>query len=166
MTHPHPHPHHASASSAPVPASPAAAGVEITLDPARIDVEAAHAFLSASYWAQDIPLDVLRRAIAHSLCVAALEGGRQVGFARLVTDRATFAYLADVYVLPEARGRGLSKQMLTALFGHPEVQGLRRMLLATRDAHGLYAAFGFTPLAAPARFMERYDPTVYQQPKA
>lgn len=143
-------------------APPSTPGVEITLDPARIDVEAAHAFLRTIYWAQDIPLEVLRRAIAHSLCVAALDEGRQVGFARLITDRATFAYLADVYVLPGHRGRGISRQMLAALFGHPDVQGLRRAMLATRDAHGLYEKFGFTPLAAPARFMERHDPMVYQ----
>ena len=136
--------------------------LDITFDPARIDVEAAHRFLRTSYWAQDIPLDVLRRAIAHSLCVAAFDHGAQVGFARLVTDRATFAYLADVYVLPDYRGQGVSRLLLAAFLGHPEVQGLRRLLLVTRDAHGLYERFGFTPLAAPARFMERHDPAVYR----
>jgi len=146
--------------TSPDPITPAA-GLEITFDPARIDVEAAHAFLRTTYWAQDIPLDVVRRAIAGSLCVAALDAGRQVGFARLVTDRATFAYLADVYVLPTHRGHGISRQLLTALLGHPEVQGLRRLMLVTRDAHGLYATLGFTPLAAPDRFMEVHRPGVY-----
>jgi GNAT superfamily N-acetyltransferase len=134
---------------------------EISFDPARIDVEAAHAFLAGTYWARDIPLGVVRKAIENSLCVAVLQGGRQLAFARVVTDRATFAYLADVYVLEEFRGRGLSKRMLEALFAHPELQGLRRTMLVTRDAHGLYAGFGFTPLAHPERVMERHDPGIY-----
>jgi GNAT superfamily N-acetyltransferase len=137
--------------------------LDITLDRDRIDVAAAHEFLSRSYWAEGIPLPVLRRALDHSLCVAALQDGRQVGFARLVTDRATFAYLADVYVLPECRGQGISRRMLEALFDHPDARALRRCLLVTRDAHGLYEKFGFAPLAAPSRFMERHDPDVYRR---
>jgi GNAT superfamily N-acetyltransferase len=136
---------------------------EISFDPARVDVEAAHAFLAGTYWARDIPLEVVRKAIANSLCVALLQAGRQVGFARVVTDRATFGYLADVYVLEEFRGRGLSKRMLEALFAHPELQGLRRTMLVTRDAHGLYAGFGFTALAHPERVMERHDPGIYSR---
>jgi GNAT superfamily N-acetyltransferase len=136
---------------------------EISFDPARVDVEAAHAFLAGTYWARDIPLAVVRKAIANSLCVAAFAAGRQVGFARVVTDRATFGYLADVYVLEEHRGRGLSKRMLEALFAHPELQGLRRMMLVTRDAHRLYEGFGFTPLAHADRVMERHDPEVYSR---
>lgn len=139
---------------------------QYTFDPARFDVQAIHAFLTASYWSPGIPLDVVERAIKGSLCIAALSGGELVGFARLVTDRATFAYLADVFVLPEHRRAGVSREMLKHLFAHPDVQGLRRMMLATRDAHGLYAQFGFKPLAAPARFMERHDPDVYaSQPR-
>ena len=134
---------------------------EITTDPARIDVVAAHAFLGKTYWATGIPLATVRRAFANSVCVAAFDGDKQVAFARAVTDRATFAYLADVYVLEEHRGRGLSRQIVGALLAHPDLSGLRRMMLATRDAHGLYAKFGFTPLGNPARFMERHDPDVY-----
>ena len=134
---------------------------EISLDPARVDVEAAHAYLSGSYWAQGIPIDLLRKAIANSLCVAAFHQGIQVGFARVVTDRATFAYLADVYVLEAHRGRGLSRRLVAALLDQPEMQGLRRLMLVTRDAQGLYEKFGFTALAHPERVMERHRPDVY-----
>jgi GNAT superfamily N-acetyltransferase len=134
---------------------------EISLDPARVDVEAAHAYLSGSYWAQGIPIDLLRKAIANSLCVAAFHQGAQVGFARVVTDRATFAYLADVYVLEAHRGRGLSRRLVAALLDQPEMQGLRRLMLVTRDAQGLYEKFGFTALAHPERVMERHRPDVY-----
>jgi len=134
---------------------------ETSLDPARIDAEAAHAYIASSYWAQGMPIEVLRKAIANSLCVAAFHRGAQVGFARMVTDRATFAYLADVYVLEAHRGRGLSRRLVSALLEHPELQGLRRLMLVTRDAHGLYAKFGFTPLAHPERVMELHRPGVY-----
>lgn len=134
---------------------------EISTLPERIDVDAAHAYLSTSYWSPGIPLAVLRRAITNSLCVAAFHEGRQVGFARVVTDRATFAYLADVYVLDEHRGQGLSRRMMAALLGHPDLEGLRRLMLVTRDAHGLYSKFGFTPLANPALYMELHRPDVY-----
>jgi GNAT superfamily N-acetyltransferase len=134
---------------------------EVSTDPARIDVEAAHAFLAGTYWAKEIPVEVVRKAIANSLCVAAFRDGRQVAFARVVTDRATFAYLADVYVLEEHRGAGLSRRLLEALFAHPELQGLRRWMLVTRDAHGVYEKFGFTALAHADRVMERHDPEVY-----
>jgi GNAT superfamily N-acetyltransferase len=134
---------------------------EVTLDPDRLDVEAAHAFLSTTYWSPGIPLSVVRRAIENSLCVAVFAGSRQVAFARAVTDRATFAYLADVYVLEEHRGQGLSRRMIEALLAHPDLQGLRRLMLATRDAHGLYEKFGFKPLANPARMMELHRPDVY-----
>ena len=135
--------------------------MQITTDPSRIDVAAAHAFLSGTYWSPGIPLWLVRKAIEHSLCVAAIEDGRQVGFARAVTDRATFAYLADVYVVEEYRGRGISRRLVEALLEHPDLQGLRRMMLVTRDAHGLYEKFGFRPLANPARFMELHNPDVY-----
>jgi GNAT superfamily N-acetyltransferase len=136
---------------------------EISLDPARLDVEAAHAYLSTSYWAAGIPLSVLRKAVENSLCVAAFSGPEQVGFARVVTDRATFAYLADVYVLQEHRGRGISRRLVAALLQHPELHGLRRLMLVTRDAHGLYEKFGFTALAHPTRVMELHRPDVYAQ---
>jgi ribosomal protein S18 acetylase RimI-like enzyme len=134
---------------------------EVTTDSARLDISAIHAFLSQSYWAKRIPLETLRRAIQHSVCVGAMKDGQQVGFARVVTDHATFAYLADVYVLEAHRENGVARAMLNALFALPELQGLRRLLLITRDAHGLYEKFGFTTLAQPARFMERHNPNAY-----
>jgi GNAT superfamily N-acetyltransferase len=134
---------------------------EISLDPSRIDLAATHAFLSGSYWAAGIPLATLRKAIDNSLCVAAFAGGQQVGFARVVTDRATYAYLCDVFVLDTARGAGIGKALVEAVVAHPDLQGLRRFALATRDAHKLYAAYGFAPLTGPDRFMEIYRPGVY-----
>lgn len=136
---------------------------EITTDKSRMSVEAAHAFLSQAYWSQDVPLSVVQRAFENSLCFAAIAEGEQVGFARVVTDKATFSYLADVYVLPAHRGNGLSKRLVEAVQQHPELQGLRRFMLATRDAHGLYAKLGFVPLLAPVRFMEIHNPNAYVQ---
>ena len=135
--------------------------LRISLDTSRFDLDAIHAFLSQAYWSPGIPREVLARAIANSLCVGTFEGAAQVGFARVVTDRATFAYLADVFVLEPHRGRGLSRALMELVFSHPEVQGLRRWLLATRDAHGLYRKFGFVDLANPAMFLTRHDPDVY-----
>src|SRR5262245_50020555 len=134
---------------------------ELTSDVSRFDVAAIHAFLSRSYWSTGIPRSVVEQAIANSVCFGVLAGKQQVGFARVVTDKATFAYLADVYVLEEHRGKGLARRMLEAVFAHPELQGLRRVLLVTRDAHALYAKFGFTPLAKPDRLMELHRPNVY-----
>jgi GNAT superfamily N-acetyltransferase len=137
----------------------------ISTDPALLDVAAVHDFLAHhSYWAAGIPLDVLQRAIAGSLCFGLYDDGRQVGFARAVTDRATFAYLADVYVLESHRGRGLSKWLMECVLAHPALQGLRRVVLVTRDAHGLYDRFGFGPLAEPGRYMEIWNPDVYKRP--
>jgi GNAT superfamily N-acetyltransferase len=135
--------------------------ITLSLDPARLDITAIHAFLTGSYWSPGVPVDVVARAIAGSVCIGAFQGDAQVGFARLVTDKATFAYLADVYVLVEHRGQGLARAMLDALFAHANVQDLRRIMLATRDAHELYAKYGFTPLSAPDRFMELHRPDVY-----
>jgi GNAT superfamily N-acetyltransferase len=134
---------------------------EISTDAARLDVKAVHAFLSATYWSPGIPLDTVRRAIQNSICIGAYLDGRQIGFARVVTDKATFGYLADVYILEEHRGHGLSRRMLDSLLRLPELQGLRRMMLATRDAHSLYEKIGFRTLAAPARFMEIHNPDAY-----
>jgi GNAT superfamily N-acetyltransferase len=133
----------------------------ITCDPARIDRAAVHAFLAGSYWAANIPREVVDRSIEGALCFALLDGARQVGFARVITDRATFAYLGDVYVLEQLRGRGLGKWLIDCVMKHPALQGLRRWMLVTRDAHGLYAPVGFTPLKAPDGHMERHDPDVY-----
>ncbi|PTT91339.1 GNAT family N-acetyltransferase, partial [Pelomonas sp. HMWF004] len=126
---------------------------------------AAHAFLSQAYWCEGVPLAVIERAIANSLCIALLADGQgQVGFARVVTDRATFAYLCDVYVLPSHRGQGLAGWMVQSLFAHPDLQGLRRSMLFTRDAHALYARQGFKPLATPDRGMEIVRPGLYLKP--
>ena len=129
----------------------------ISTDPARLDLALIHGYLSkSSYWAVDRPLDVVRRSIEHSLPFGVYHGDAQIGFARLVTDYATFAWLADVFVLPEFQGQGLGKWLIETITAHPRVQGLRRWILATRDAHGLYAQYGFTPLRAPERMMERF----------
>lgn len=137
-------------------------GYRFVTDPAEIDLAATHAYLTRSYWAAGIPYETVARALAHSLCVAVLHDGAQVAFARLVTDRATFAYLADVYVLEDHRGKGLSHAILDFLHGHPEVQGLRRWALFTRDAQGLYAAHGWKEYPYPDRMMTVDDPDVYR----
>ena len=132
-------------------------------DAARLDFGVIHAFLRDSYWAKDIPLAVVERAARGSLCFGAWDGAAQVGFARVVTDRATFAYLADVFVLPSHRGRGIAQRIMAEVDAHPDLQGLRRWMLATRDAHALYVQHGFRPLAAPERFMERHDAAIYSK---
>lgn len=135
----------------------------ISDDPALLDVGVIHDFLHECYWAAGIPRDVVEKSLRGSLCFGVYEESVQVGFARCVTDRATFAYLADVFVLPAHRGRGLSKWLMRFISAHPELQGLRRWSLVTRDAHGLYAQHGFAPLANPDRYMEKLDPAVYQR---
>ena len=138
----------------------------ITIDsnPARLDMDVIHGYLTSSYWAKGISRELVERAVRNSLCFGVYDGDRQVGFARLVTDQATFAYLADVFILESHRGRGLSKKLMAQIAADPRLQGLRRWVLATRDAHGLYARFGFTPLANPQRFMELHNPDVYEVP--
>jgi GNAT superfamily N-acetyltransferase len=133
----------------------------LTTDPARADVDAVHAFLLRSYWAEGIPREVVARSIAHSLCFTLLHGGRLIGFARVITDRATFAYLGDVFVLDAYRGRGLAAWMMDVVHAHPELQGFRRWVLLTRDAHALYRRVGYTALAAPERYLERWTPHAY-----
>mgnify|MGYP006157258237 CR=1 FL=1 len=141
------------------------AELRISSDFADVDLDLVHGFLSRdAYWCRGITRERVERAARHSLCFSALLGGRQVGFARVIGDRATFGYLADVFVLPEFRGRGISKALMDAVAAHPELTGLRRMLLATRDAHGLYAGYGFTPLSRPESVMERYRPDIYRKP--
>jgi GNAT superfamily N-acetyltransferase len=138
---------------------------EISTDPARLDVALIHRWLTEeSYWAKGVPREVVARSIAHSLNFAAFDGkGAQVAFARVVTDKATFAYLADVFVLEDHRGNGLSKRLMETILAHPELQGLRRWMLATRDAHSLYEKFGFTPPKVAGRVMERTDPDIYKR---
>ena len=133
----------------------------ITTDPGRLDVDAIHAYLSRSYWAPGIPRDTVARSLPGSIPFGLLHGRDQVGFARVISDRATFAYLCDVYVLEAHRGRGLGTWLMEAVVTHPDLQGLRRFVLVTRDAHGLYTRFGFTPLARPERFMEIARPGIY-----
>jgi GNAT superfamily N-acetyltransferase len=126
------------------------------------DLDAIHAFLSDSYWARGIPRDVVERSIRGSLpFVLRDEVGQLAGFARVITDRATFGYIGDLFVLPEHRGKGLSKRLMQAILAHPDLKNFRRWMLATSDAHGLYEKFGFRPLAAPEVMMERHDPNVY-----
>jgi len=133
----------------------------VSTDPARLDIDMIHEFLTNSYWAEGIPRNVVARSIANSLCFGVFDGPQQVGFARVISDYATFAYLGDVFILEGHRGRGLANFLMQCIKQHPELQGLRRWTLATRDAHGLYAHFGFTPLSRPDRFMEIHHPDVY-----
>jgi GNAT superfamily N-acetyltransferase len=126
----------------------------ISTDPSRLDLETLCGFLSRSYWAQDRTRETMQQAIKHSLCFGVYDGERLIGFARVVTDYATFAWLADVFIDEEHRGRGLGKWLVATLLNHPEVQSVPRWLLATRDAHELYRRFGFTALSAPERRME------------
>ena len=135
----------------------------ISTDPARIDLQAVHAFLTTSYWARGIPIDVMRRAVEQSVCFGIRHDatGTQVGFGRVVTDRATFGYLADVFVIESHRGRGLARFLMECVDAHPELQGFRRWVLLTRDAHGLYHRFGYTPIANADRYLERWAPDVY-----
>ena len=137
-------------------------GYRITTDPEAVDLDAVHAFLARSYWGQGMPRETLERAIAGSIPFSLLHGEEQVGFARVVTDRATFAYLADVYVLEAHRGRGLGRFLVETVLAHPDLQGLRRFVLVTRDAHALYAGYGFTPLRRPEGYMEIHRPDVYR----
>jgi len=140
-------------------------GFTISTDPARLDLDGIYAYLGNSYWASGIPRDVFERSVRHALCFGVYEGARQVGFARVVTDFATVAYVGDVFVLEAWRGRGLSRWLMEVVMAHPELQGFRRWILLTRDAHGLYTKFGFTPLGDPGRWMEVWAPDVYKAPR-
>jgi GNAT superfamily N-acetyltransferase len=133
-------------------------------DPTRLDLEAMHAYLRQAYWSEGIPLEVLTRAVRDSLCVGAYDACQaQIGLTRCISDYATFCYLCDVYVLEAHRRRGLARAMMEVVVGHPRLQGLRRWMLVTRDAHPLYREFGFTPLGQPERHMERRVLDVYRQ---
>ena len=132
-------------------------GYLISTDASMLDLEVVHGYLSRSYWAAGVQEDVVRRSIENSLCFGVYRGEEQAGFARVVTDRATFAYLADVFVLEEHRGQGIGKWLVEVILSHPDLQGLRRWMLATRDAHDLYRRYAFTELARPGIFMERKD---------
>jgi GNAT superfamily N-acetyltransferase len=134
----------------------------ITTDRSLMDVEAIHAFLTRSYWSPGIPSSIVEKAIDNSLCFGLFHDSVQVGFARVITDKATFAYLADVYVLEEHRGKGLAKRMMEAVFSHPDLQDLRRFMLATRDAHALYRQFGFRDIENPDNLMAITRPDIYR----
>jgi GNAT superfamily N-acetyltransferase len=124
-------------------------------DKSKLQPDVIHRYLSTeSYWAQNVPYERVLKSIEGSVCFGIYSGGKQIGFARVITDNATFGYIADVFILPEFRKRGLSKQLIQFMMDYPEFKGLRRFMLATRDAHELYKKFGFTPLSAPERFME------------
>jgi GNAT superfamily N-acetyltransferase len=129
----------------------------VSTDPSRLDLGAVHGFLKGSYWARGVPKEVVERSVENSLCFGLFREGEQVGFARVVTDRATFAYLDDVFVVKEHRGRGLGKGLMAVVLPHPDLRGLRRWMLATADAHGLYREYGFRELGKPEIFMERTD---------
>lgn len=138
-------------------------GYRISSESTAMDVDAIHAYLTRSYWAEGIPRALVERSIRGSLCFGLFSEREQIGFARVITDRATFAYLCDVYVLEAHRGRGLSKWLMEVVLAHPDLQGLRRFLLATRDAHDLYRRYGFAPTARPERFMEMVRPDIYKR---
>ncbi|MCG9552575.1 GNAT family N-acetyltransferase [Vibrio sp. Isolate31] len=139
-------------------------GYKISTDKSYLDLEVIYGFISESYWACGIPKHILEKAISNSFCFGVYDNhDSQVGFARLITDKATFAYLADVFVLENHRGRGLSKWLLENIVSHRDLQGLRRMVLATRDAHGLYAQYGFQPIENPEILMQIWHPDVYRE---
>lgn len=135
----------------------------ISPDKALLDINMIHSYLSKeSYWAKNIPLETVIRSVDNSLCFGVYEDNKQIGFARVITDNATFAYLADVFILPPYRGKGLSKQLISFITNYPSLQGLRRWMLATADAHGLYRQFGFSELNKPERMMEISRTNIYR----
>ncbi len=138
-------------------------GYRISSNINDMDIISIHSYLTTTYWAAGVPVETIKRAVENSLCFGVFCGEQQVGFARLITDTATFAYLADVYILDSHRGKGLSKWMMQEILNHPQLQGLRRIVLATKDAHSLYEKFGFKELSNPQKFMELWTPDVYNK---
>ncbi|MGA7160274.1 MAG: GNAT family N-acetyltransferase [Bacteroidota bacterium] len=137
----------------------------VSADPSKLDIEAIHDFLTHCYWSEGISKKTVARAIEHSLCFGLFEGNKQIGFARVISDRATYAYLCDVYVLETYRGKGLGTWLMSCVMKHPDLQGLRRFTLLTRDAHGLYQKFGFTAAKNPSRYMEIHNADIYKKSK-
>lgn len=136
--------------------------ITITTDKTQLNIQLIHHYLSTeSYWAKGIPLKTVERSVQHSLCFGIYDDNRQFGFARVISDHATYAYLADVFILPDHRGKGYSKLLIQYILNHPELQGLRRWGLATADAHSLYKKFGFTELTEPERMMEKRNRNLY-----
>jgi GNAT superfamily N-acetyltransferase len=134
----------------------------VTTDPARLDLEAVYSYLSRAYWCEGIPREIVERAVRRSICFSLLEGERQIGLVRVVSDYTTFAYLCDVFVLESHQGKGLGSWMMQCVMQHPDLQGLRRWHLTTRDAHELYRKVGFVPLSKPERHMELFTPDIYK----
>jgi len=135
----------------------------VSTDRNLLDLPLIHTFLSTqAYWSLNIPFATVKRSVENSLCFGVYRGDRQVGFARVITDYATIAYLGDVFILPEHRGQGLSKRLIGEVMAHPDLQGLRRWILLTSDAHGLYLQYGWKPIAGPDRYMEIANPDVYK----
>ncbi len=135
----------------------------ISTDKRRLQLDVIHGYLVNSYWAANVPRAVVERSIEHSLCFGVYKGSDQIGFARVITDYATFGYIGDVFILEPYRGQGLSKWLMKTIVEYPDLQGFRRWLLATKDAHGLYQQFGFKSLADASRFLERTNPDVYKR---
>ena len=135
----------------------------VTTDRSRVDLDVVHGYLTQSYWCAGIKLETVRQAVANSIPFSLLEGEKQIGYARVITDSATIAYLGDVFVLPEHQGKGLGMWLIECVMAHPDFHGLRRWILLTRDAHSLYEKYGFTPIAKPDRWMEKHDPGVYER---
>jgi GNAT superfamily N-acetyltransferase len=138
----------------------------ISEDKKKLDVDFIHRELAESYWAKKIPRSIVERAIENSMCFGLFDGETQIGFARVITDKATFAYLCDVIITSSHRGKGAGKQLMTYIMAHPDLQGLRRFTLATQDAHGLYEQYGFAPPRYPDRLMEITRPGIYEQMSA
>jgi N-acetylglutamate synthase-like GNAT family acetyltransferase len=138
-------------------------GFVVSTDPALLDLNVVHRFLTESYWAKGIPKKTVQRSIRNSLCFGVYRARKQVGFARVISDFATYAYVGDVFVIDEYRGHGLGKLVMQCIIKHPALQGLRRWGLLTRDAHGLYSKYGFKPLKSPERHMEIHNPDVYKK---
>ena len=134
----------------------------VTTDPEKLDMEVVYGYLSRAYWCEQIPRATLERALLHSLCFSLFEGERQVGLVRVISDYTTFAYLCDVFVLESHQGQGLGTWMMRCVMQHPDLQGLRRWHLTTRDAHALYRKYGFVPLSKPERHMEVFTPDIYK----
>lgn len=135
----------------------------IDTDKSKLDIHYIHQSLSNTYWAKGIPEDIVQRSIDGSLCFAVYKGQQQIGFARVITDMATFGYLSDVFIDPAFQGEGLGKWLVEVILGHPDLQGFRRFMLATADAHGLYSQFGFSPLNFTERWMHIHWPDCYRQ---
>lgn len=135
----------------------------ISTDKSKIDLATIHNFLKSSYWSDNIPRAIVEKSINNSLCFGIYEGEKQVGFARVITDYATFAYLADVFILEPYRGQGLGKWLVKTILKHPELQGLKKWLLVTKDAHELYRQYGFQNLTRPERYMDIVNSNIYKQ---